>query len=251
MSLRYLRLTCCVAVAAVCVPLAAPRAQSCPREAVATVGRVTVWRDAGKTALLFAGGLAIDADGAPDAYHPDDRGTDHLANAGKPGNWWGLATENGQPVVQGPDDPKPGYYVSTTALVDPSKPARSPSRYVDSSRIPYLALPPAVLSSRLAGGARLGDFAAVVNTATGRVAFALIADVGPKDKIGEGSIALADALGVSSSPKRGGASRGIAVAVFPGSGNGRPRSLEEVRAEGARLLAGFGGAGRVEACTAK
>jgi hypothetical protein len=43
--------------------------------------------------------------GAPNAYHPEDKGLDFLANAGKTGNWWGIVTEDGtpsgKPVVQG------------------------------------------------------------------------------------------------------------------------------------------------------
>jgi hypothetical protein len=34
-----------------------------------------------------------------------------------PGNWWALVTRNGRPIVQGADDPAPGFYVSTTTLV--------------------------------------------------------------------------------------------------------------------------------------
>jgi hypothetical protein len=40
--------------------------------------------------------LAIDCDGHPQAYHPDGSppGVDYLANAGSPGNWWGIATDS-------------------------------------------------------------------------------------------------------------------------------------------------------------
>jgi len=39
--------------------------------------------------------LTIDADGAYRAYHPKNIGLDYLANAGSPGNWWALVTDNG------------------------------------------------------------------------------------------------------------------------------------------------------------
>jgi hypothetical protein len=242
---------CCVLVASVCGPLAA-RAE-CVREPWTTVGEKSVWWSAGQTAFFYQGGLAIDADGSPNAYHPEDKGLDFLANAGKPGNWWGIATEDGKssgkPVVQGPGDPAPGYYVSTTSLEDQTKPVTSPARYVDSGKVPYVVLPPQLTAPKTPGGARLGDFAAVVNTRTGQVAYALVADKGPKDKLGEGSIALAEALGIASSPKKGGTGKGVAYVVFPGSGNGKPRTLAEISQEGGRLFTAFGGLARLTACT--
>ena len=245
-----MRIAGCVLLATVCVPLASA-SEPCTREKVATIGASAVFADPHRTALFHEGGLAIDADGAPNAYHPEDRGLDHLANAGRPGNWWGLATVDGKPAVQGPNDPNPGFYVSTTSLVDRSQPATSPARYVDSSKIPYLALPPGLMAGKLPGGAKLGDFAAVMNRGTGKVVYAIVADVGPRDHLGEGSIALAEALGVDSSPKKGGARSGLSFVIFPASGAGKPRSLEEIAQEGAHLLAQFGGAARLAACTSE
>lgn len=235
------------------VALVVSAESECAREQVTTVGRTAVWRAAGTSALVYEGGLAIDADGAPDAYHPEDRGLDYLANAGKPGNWWGVVTADGkasgEPVIQGPSDPKPGYYVSSTSLVDRSKKVTDPRRYVDSTSVPYLAVSPLILTGKLAGGARVGDLAAVVNTATGKVAYAVVADVGPKDKLGEGSIALAQALGVKdASPKRGGVRSGVVYVVFPGSSTGWPRTDEDMAAAGEKLFQAWGGLAKVEAC---
>ena len=56
------------------------------------------------------------------------------------------------------------------------------------------------------------------------------------DRIGEGSVALAENLGIRSDARNGGARRGILYLVFPGSGNGRPRTIEEINAEGQKLL---------------
>lgn len=246
---------CCGVVASLCGPVAALAAgagSECSRDQLITVGSSTVWWGAGKSAFFYQGGLAIDADGAPNAYHPEGKGLDYLANAGKPGSWWGIVTDtgkaSGQPVVQGPGDPFPGYYVSTTSLEDTTKPVTSPARYVDSGKVPYVVLPPQLMAPKLAGGARLGDFAAVVDTKSGKVAYALVADRGPQDKLGEGSIALADALGIASSPKKGGTARGLAYVIFPGSGSGKPRPVEEIRKEGERLLKSFGGASQLTAC---
>jgi hypothetical protein len=181
----------------------------------------------------------IDADGAPNAYHPAGEGLDVLANAGKPGNWWGVVTDDGtpkgNPVVQGAGDPFPGFYVSATSLEDPGFARTDPRRYVASTKVPYVVLPPQLLKH-----ARLGDLAMVERG--GKRVFALVADTGPRDKLGEGSIALADALGVPSSPRKGGAASGVRYVVFARSGNRRPRPAEELEREGQRLLDAAGAA---------
>jgi hypothetical protein len=70
-------------------------------------------------------------------------------------------------------------------------------------------------------GVRLGDIAAV--RYGDNVRFAVFADVGPRQKLGEGSMALADSLGINSNPRNGGTHRPeVEYIVFPGSGNGRP-----------------------------
>lgn len=70
-------------------------------------------------------------------------------------------------------------------------------------------------------GVRLGDIAAVRYGDS--VRFAVFADVGPHQKLGEGSMALAASLGINSNPRRGGTQRPeVEYIVFPGSGNGRP-----------------------------
>jgi hypothetical protein len=224
---------------------------ACPKEKLIRVGDTDVWRVSNKT-LVFSSGLSVDADGAPNAYHPNDTGIDHLANAGKPGNWWALVTEDGKPsgapILQKASDPFPGYYVSMTSLEDKSKDVRDPARYVDSTKVPYIAISPLLLTRKLEGGAKVGDFVAVINIANNKIAYAIIADVGPKDHLGEGSIALAETLGIASSPKRGGVGKNIVYAVFPSSGTGKPRTLEEIRARGADLLNELGGPETLKSC---
>ena len=188
----------------------------------------------GTQAFFYESGMTIDADGAPNAYHPDNTGLDDLANAGTPGRWEGLAKDaDGEPYIQGPNDPFPGYYVSATALADRSKPANDPTRYVDASRIPFVVLPGGMARQL---GARPGDFAVVFNQRNGRFSYAIFGDIGPYDRIGEGSMALAENLGIRSDARNGGARRGIVYLVFPGSGNGRPRTSEEINAEGQKLV---------------
>jgi hypothetical protein len=198
-------------------------------------------------ALFFQAGMAIDADGAPKAYHPDDTpGLDALANAGKPGRWWGVVTDDsGAPVVQKETDPAPGFYVSSTSLEDTSKGREDPTRYVDSSSIAYVALPPAAVKD---GGAALGDFAVVRERKTGKLAYAIFADIGPKNKLGEGSIALAEALGVPSSARKGGASGGVDYLVFPGSGDGAKKTAEEIAKEAEARFTSWGGLSQLDEC---
>jgi len=155
----------------------------CKRSKLFTAQGIVAWSTPSNAqGFFYESGLAIDADGAFRAYHPNDRlGLDSLAHAGHQGNWWALVTDNGKssghPVVQGKSDPAPGYYVSTTALYDPGNPnTRDPHRYVDAVKIPYVVLHPKALNY-----ARLGDFATVVNLQNGKISAALVADESAPD----------------------------------------------------------------------
>lgn len=203
---------------------------------LATIGRVQVRKSGG--VIFWESGLAIDADGSPQAYHPNSAlGLDRLSNAGRFGNWWGLATNSGkpsgQPLVQRRCDPAPGFYISTTALQDYSRAVNDPRRYVNASEVPFVVLPPG-----LRGELRIGDFALVINKTNGRRVGAIAADIGPADEIGEGSIALADALGIPSDPRTGGATGGIMTFVFADSRTtpAWPHTLTEINARVAGLV---------------
>lgn len=155
----------------------------------------------------FIAGMQIDGDGSPRVYGPE--GTDpldYLANAGKPGKWYGVVTDNGtpegQPVVQGALDPWPGYYVSPTSYMYPGHKRTDPWAYVNSERIIYIVLPSHWRKE--AKGIVLGCKAAVRDIKTGKHTLAVVADFGPKGKKGEASIACAQFFGVPSSPKNGG-----------------------------------------------
>ncbi len=202
---------------------------------------------------LFEAGLVPDASGAYHGYHPDGRsGVDDLSAVGKPGNWWGLVTDNGRPsgnpVIQSGSDPALGFYISTTSLQDVSKNTRDPKRYVDSQTISYIAIPPQLLGTP---GVKLGDLAAVLNTANQNLSYAIVADIGPHNRIGEGSIALLSSLGIPSSPKTGGIGYGIIYKIFPGSGKGWPVSPDEINVEGRRLLEAWGGKDRLLSATGR
>lgn len=190
---------------------------------VLTINKTVIYKDTIADCIYFTSGMNIDADGSPRAYHPvADSGSDHLANAGHKGNWWGIVTDkNGEPVIQGKDDPAPGFYISCTSLQDPTKKLTDPARYVNADSIPYIALSNNKL---LLAEIKMGDIAKVKNLRNGRTSYAICADVGAKDKIGEGSIFLARELGIHSSPKTGGIRDSVSYEVFAGSGNGKPQT---------------------------
>lgn len=208
-----------------------------------------VWKWNGLSTVFYKSGMTIDADGAPNAYHPKNTGLDDLASAGYPNtSWWPSV------LVPDPENPKrayeqksgefTGYFVAMTSLQDGNIKAKTdPSRYVDARKIPYIVLP-----GNHSAGAKLGDFAVVYNRSSGRVANAIYADVGPSDEIGEGSIALAEALGIPSSPRTGGVAKDVMYVVFPGSGNDKPRSLEDINTEATKHFKNWGGMARLNAC---
>ena len=227
--------------------------ETCEKSKLFTARNVVAWSSSsGPRVLFYKAGLAIDADGAFRAYHPNDRsGLDSLKHAGHKGNWWALVTEDektsGNPVVQLESDPAPGFYVSTTALYDPdNRNPRDPHRYVDAETIPYVVLHPKALSY-----ARLGDFATVVNLQNGKISGAIVADESaPNLPVGEGSIALAQALGIDSNPRTGGKDRDVAYVIYPDSGNRRPRELREIVVNAKQLFEAWGGLDRLNVCMA-
>jgi len=201
-------------------------------------------------AFVYQSSMAIDADGAYRAYHPDNRlGLDSIEHAGHPGNWWALATDTGEPsghpVVQGKNDPAPGYYVSMTSLYDAGIASeRDPRRFVDAASIPYVVLPPEGFKH-----AQLGDFATVVNLQNGKVSGAIVADQSAPDlPMGEGSIALAVALGIDADPRSGGVEKGVAYVIYPKSGNGKPRTLDEIPPISREYFRRWGGSHKLKKC---
>jgi hypothetical protein len=200
------------------------------------------------SAFFYESGMMIDADGGYHAYHPDGMsGLDYLSNAGRPGNWWALVTDNGEangtPLVQTGADPAPGFYISTTSLEDPNYDRKDPHRYVNAEAVNFIVLP-----GRLGLGAKLGDFAVVIRPVTGSYGYAVYADIGPVKQIGEASIALASALGIPSSPKSGGIAHGIVYIVFRGSTQGWPLSKSEIDQYAAQLFSTWGGIDKAKDC---
>jgi len=98
-----------------------------------------------------------------------------------------------------------------------------------------------VLPGRPSLGAKLGDLAMVFRPSTGDSSFAIYADVGPSNQIGEGSMMLADNLQVNSDPKRGGISGGIVTLLFKGVNIGWPRPSGELLVEANNAFKTWGG----------
>lgn len=143
--------------------------------------------------------MDVDVDGAPNAYGPPGTKTlDILRHAHTMGNKnaeiVGYLTDDFHrevPILQGPDDPYPGLYISQTAFTDPARPnERDVRRYVDATKINYVVLG----NEARRRGARLGDFVAVYSRKTKRSVFAIVGDAGNPTG-DEGSLHLLQALG--------------------------------------------------------
>lgn len=151
--------------------------------------------------VYYFAAARIDADGGYRAYHPDNIGLDDLRNAGHKGNWFGIVTdEHGEPYIQGPADPYPGYYVSSTAYENRDYAKKNPKRYLDSESVPYVVISPLIRNATK--GVVLGCKAEI--TYKGKSANCIVGDIGPTHKIGEISIAAAKAVGIDSDARRGG-----------------------------------------------
>ena len=206
---------------------------------VAEVDDVPVFKLASGKAVFFTARMRVDADGSPHAYKIRNKGLDLDDNAKNPakpnGKWVGVATDrNGDAIVQGPNDPAPGYLVSTTALTFPGKNPSDPLCYVDSEEISYIVLPGGKL-----GGAKLGDFALAINTLNKKRSSCIVADIGPRAEIGEASMACVAALlgKANSQPRKGGTDdKIIRYIVFPASGDGKAYGQDVIDAKVEGLL---------------
>ena len=200
---------------------------------------------------------AADADGAPNAYHPDDLnknctrdphvGLDCLANAGYPRtSWWKDV------LVPDPADPSKafaqtsgpfrGFFVAMTSLRKPGGNKLDTSTYVDATKVPYVVIPTGFGS--LAHVAKQGDVGIATHLENGKMTTFIVADSGGGSdaKLGESSIALFVALGGQNPNPRTGAGlpRGkIQYIIFPGSRRAAaaiwPRTNEDIHAQAMEL----------------
>lgn len=230
------------------------------------------YKIAGKPdAWLIMGRMMMDVDGAPNCYHPKNLGLrtdywnfdimkhtgclDKHSNGGYPGNWFGMVTDTGKdsgtPIVQGPNDPFPGFNVAATSLVDKTKKASDPRRYVDARQIPYVAFNYQVYAeagarfTRIGKGptGRLGDILTVVNPKADdehRYLHAIFADVGGRDNphFGEASPALGLRI-----QAYGRVMAEILFICYPHSGadQGTIPSYDDIQSKGEKLFKDWGG----------
>ena len=132
------------------------------------------------------------------------------------------------PLRQGPHDPFPGYYISTTGLRDERIDSdRDTRKYLDARRVSYVVL--GRFGER--HGVRLGDLAAVHSSRTARTVWAIVGDEGNPSGA-EGSLALLQHLGYPFHDGKEDAveRREIVIRYFPGSNPRRvvPRSQREI-----------------------
>jgi hypothetical protein len=169
--------------------------------------------------------MKIDVDGAPNAYGPKNKKTlDYELNAHEGASARGktvgyITREDGRtPEIQGPNDPCPGYYISTSGFFDRNNPNRlDPNRYLDASKINYVVLP-TIARKR---GVSLGDLVAVYSKKTKKSAFGIVGDSGNSSGA-EGSLALLQALGYPFKDGKAGevTEKEIVVRYFPKSNPG-------------------------------
>jgi hypothetical protein len=212
-----------------------------------------VFRSADGSAYFYrTSKVAIDADGAPNAYHPDDKGLDFLKNAGYPkSSWWKdvLVPDAADPsrALIRADGPFAGYFISKTALAATGVADTKPGKFVDATATPYIVFPQ--VWAKVAGSGWMGDFAYARTADENRSSPAIVADQGGgKDaKLGEISIKLAELLGAgAASPRTGPSNKNMGeliYAVFPKSRMtpAWPLALEQIKQRADELLAKAGG----------
>ena len=190
--------------------------------------------------------MDVDVDGAPNAYGPRGKKTlDVLKNSrlqGKRnGEIVGYLTDDDDPkipIIQGPNDPFPGFYISQTAYTDKSrKDPKDPLRYVDATKINYVVLGDEARKK----GAHIGDFVAVYSKRHDKAVFGIVADSGNPSG-DEGSLHLLQELGYpfvdgrAESVEREGE---VTVRFFPRSNPGRLFFREQAELDAAAVKLGL------------
>jgi hypothetical protein len=169
--------------------------------------------------------IAIDADGAPDAYGAprfdgdhDGCGTDSLISAGYPTNEEDPIPDDWHDIlVPDPADPErpflkdDGFYVSKTSLCDDSLESDlAAGKFVDANRVSYMVMPQFWIDHL---GVRLGDLCLLWHARLKMKTVAIVADTCPVDEpLGEISIAAAACMG-------GGNVSPLTGVDFPGNGH--------------------------------
>ena len=183
---------------------------------------VQLWRFSSSAYFFKTQHIAVDADGAPDAYSPLNEGRDDLLNAGFPnGDWQNVLIQEpknlGHPYKQ-TSGAFVGYYLSKTALADPNGKPTDPTTYADAESVPYLVIPGGDFYKTNGTGAP-GDLVMALDMTSNMSSSAVIGDIGgANDQLGEISIKLAENLGgqnVNPRTARGAPKGDFLYIVFP------------------------------------
>lgn len=196
--------------------------------------------------------ISITADGAPDAYHPQNLGLANIRLSGWPdGDWRNALVADpkrpGRPLEQSRGR-NAGYYISMTALSDSERPRTDPLAYVDAARIPYLTLPATLLA--MDGTGELGDFVVAYHPRTRRCSYGVVGDISRDRPLGEVSIRMASDLSgqtVNMASGKGAPTGTTLYVVFPRSrlSPAWPMAPAAIRARCAALLKPLGGSARL------
>ena len=88
-------------------------------------------------------------------------------------------------------------------------------KYLNADKVPYIVVPPFIIGAIL--GVVMGSEAEAANEKNGNVSDAIVGEVGPDDKLGEGSIELARRLAINPHPNHGGTKeRIVRYTIFVG-----------------------------------
>jgi hypothetical protein len=141
--------------------------------------------------------MDVDVDGAPNAYGPHGKSTldvlldAHYLHRADQEVVGYLLDNKHRPVLQGPKDPFPGYYISQTTFTDVANHnERDPRGYLDARKINYVVRGDAARRR----GVKVGDFVAVHSKRTHKSVFAIVGDTGNPTG-DEGSLHLLQELG--------------------------------------------------------
>lgn len=224
-------------------------AQTCTAENWITFKGVSIRKFAGSTAYFYVTErIAIDADGAPNAYHPDDSGIDALANAGYPHGGWksilAIDPKDASKPFKQTDGAFAGYFVSMTTLKDKTRATTDPARYVDATSVPYMVFPSTFW--KLKGTGDFGDLAVGRSIEKNTTSSAIVADAAGDKPLGEVSVKLAENLGGKPvNPRTGAGAPGgkFIYVVFPGSKSqpAWPVTVADIETRANALLTAVGG----------
>jgi hypothetical protein len=222
---------------------------ACDNPELAIIENFSIFRLMNGT-ITYRAKFAIDADGSPRAYGPNNTGLDLTEHALNGTTWVGIVTDdNGVPLIQKAGNPFPGLYVSQTSLIDTTYAKNDPRRYVDAEKIPYIVMPEILM---IMADIKIGDIGYAYNPKTKKGAYAVFADVGPEGLLGEGSIRLAKDLGLENVSPRDGGLEGAAIqyVVFPNTslGNGKHPTYEQINNIGRSQMSKLGGESTVLKC---